>query len=111
MTRVKPRAPANLGAPGRRFWRRVVESFELEQYHLDICEQCCRALDRAESAREQIEREGMTLVDRFGQPKPHPLLAAERDARSAFRQLYRELGLDDDQESHEIGRPPRGYCV
>jgi hypothetical protein len=35
----------------------------------------CESFDRAEFARAAIEREGATLRDRFGQSKPHPLLA------------------------------------
>ena len=103
---LKPKPPKDLAESGRRLWAAVVDSFVLEAYHLDVLEQCCRALDRAEACRVQIEAEGVTVVDRFGQTKPHPLLPAERDARSAFRMLYREMKLDED-EPRPMGRPPQ----
>ena len=106
MTTDKPNAPADLGEPGSRFWGRVVEAYDLEPHHLDVLEQCCRSLDRAEACRRQVDAEGLTVEDRFDQKKAHPLLAAERDARSAFRQLYRELGLDIEVTG-PVGRPVR----
>ena len=36
----------------------------------------------------------MTMQDRWGQTKPHPLLATERDARAGFLAGMRALGLD-----------------
>jgi P27 family predicted phage terminase small subunit len=106
MKRETPPAPAHLQAPGARFWRRIAEAFQLEPYHLDLLEQACEALDRAEGARERIDADGLTVLDRFGQVKANPLCAVERDARSQFRMLYRELGVNDDDAPGEIGRPP-----
>ena len=100
-----PPAPDTLGETGARFWGRVVETYALEPHHLDVLEQSCLALDRAEACRVQVNKEGLVIRDRFKQKKAHPLLAAERDARSAFRQLYRELGLDMEATG-PIGRPP-----
>ena len=45
----------------------------------------------------------LLITDR--RASPHPLLPAERDARSQFRQFYRELKLDED-EPRPMGRPP-----
>jgi hypothetical protein len=52
------------------------------------------AHQRARRCRETIDREGEAVKDRFDQIKPHPLLAAERDARSAFLMGMRALNLD-----------------
>ena len=100
----KPTAPGTLGEMGARFWGRVVEAYGLEPHHLDVLEQCCMALDRSEACRRQVDAEGLTVDDRFDQKKAHPLLATERDARAAFRQFYRELGLDVEPTG-PVGRP------
>ena len=102
---LRPKQPAGLAEAGRRLWNAVTADFFLEPWHIDMLEQACRALDRAETCRVQIEAEGVTVTDRFMQVKPHPLLPAERDARSQFRQFYRELKLDED-EPRPMGRPP-----
>ena len=105
----KPKPPTHMKAHGKRFWERVTEHYDVQAVDLDALEQCCAALDRAETARRRIEKDGMVVRDRFGQPKAHPLCAVERDARSQFRQLSKHLGIGDEPENHQIGRPPRNW--
>lgn len=49
-------------------------------------------------AREQIAAEGQVVADRFGQRKPHPLLCAERDARTQKLSALRLLDLETDNK-------------
>jgi hypothetical protein len=51
--------------------------------------------DRAAQARELVDRDGITLMDRFGQAKANPATVVERDQRSAFAALVRQLELPD----------------
>ncbi len=108
MPNKKPRAPAGLGVPGRRFWGRITGAYGVPDPALDVLEQACRALDRAEECRAVIEAEGLVVLDRFDQSRAHPLLAAERDARSQFRMLFRELGLEEPEPPKPLGRRPGG---
>jgi hypothetical protein len=48
----------------------------------------------------------MQRPDRFDVMKPHPLLAAERDARSQFLQGLKSLNLDLEPLRDRPGRPP-----
>ncbi|HET8555487.1 MAG TPA: P27 family phage terminase small subunit [Rhodanobacteraceae bacterium] len=66
------------------------------------------AHDRMKSCQAAINRDGESLSDRFGQVKPHPLLAAERDARSAMIQALKSLNLDIET-TQPIGRPSGGH--
>jgi hypothetical protein len=50
---------------------------------------------RARLAREADAKDGMTTVGRDGQPRVNPLLAVERDARSAFLTGLKQLKLID----------------
>jgi hypothetical protein len=52
------------------------------------------AHQRARRCREKIDADGETILDRFDQVKPHPLLPAERDARAAFLSGMKALNLD-----------------
>jgi glutathione S-transferase len=45
------------------------------------------------------------MADRFGQPKPHPLLATERDARAQFLAALKALNLDLEPLRDRVGRP------
>jgi P27 family predicted phage terminase small subunit len=73
----------------------VLRDFALEDEHdrarlLAACEAC----DRMTEAREVLDTEGLTYLDRFDQPKPRPEIAVERDSRVAMLRALRELGLD-----------------
>lgn len=54
---------------------------------------------------EQIEKDGLTILDRYGKPRAHPLLPTLRDARSAKLQALKALHLDVEPVK-PIGRPP-----
>lgn len=88
------RAPAHLADGTRAWWRSAVETYELAPHHERLLTLAGEAWDRAQQAREVIEREGPYYADRFGQPRAHPALAVERDSRLAFARLVRELDLD-----------------
>lgn len=96
--------PGHLKPATARWWAAVHEEFELEQHHQKLLTLAAEAWDRACAAREVIDRDGMTFSDRFGQPKPRPEIAIERDSRIGFARLIRELALDGDTTPD---RPPR----
>lgn len=98
------RAPRGLSTRSRRFWNTITAEWSLDVQYLELLRQCCQAMDRVDEARTVLEREGLTVVDRYGQTKPHPCVNVERDARIAVARLIRELNLS---ESAEEPRPPR----
>jgi P27 family predicted phage terminase small subunit len=104
------RAPSHLRNETRRWWRDVLDRYELEPHHLRLLQAAAEAWDRREQAREALAEHGLTYADRFNQPRARPEVAVERDARIAFARLVRELGLDVEPP-RELGRPPRigGY--
>ena len=57
------------------------------------------------SCQEQIDREGLTIIDRFDQLKPHPLLTTLRDARSQKLAALKALNLDIEPLHDKPGRP------
>ena len=66
----------------------------------------CETWDRAQAARAQLAREGLTVPGREGGIRPHPCVAIERDARLAVARLVRELDLyTEPPPSDRIGPP------
>jgi len=86
--------PAHLRPETARWWVWVQEEYELEQHHTRLLTLACESWDRGEEARLTIDCEGISYLDRFGQPKARPEVAVERDCRIAFARLLRELQLD-----------------
>ena len=60
------------------------------------------------SLQEQIEREGLTIKDRFEQVKAHPLLSVLRDARSQKLAALKSLNLDLEPVG-EQGRSTKNF--
>jgi P27 family predicted phage terminase small subunit len=93
--------------PATAAWfRSVVKDFVLEEHHLRLLTLACRAWDRAEQARQLIEAEGLTTRDRYGTAKAHPAVAIERDCRTQFARMVRELDLDTEAPRSERVGPP-----
>jgi P27 family predicted phage terminase small subunit len=101
-----PKAPKSLSTSGRRLWRSVVETWHLDRRQLEVLRSACEASDRAEQARVQLDSEGLTVSDRYGQIKPHPAASIETSNRSLVARLLRELQLEP---AGDDSRPVRLY--
>ena len=105
MTKVDtPTPPKHLTASTCRWWASVASEFILDPHHLRILTLAGEAWDRCEQARKAIRKHGITYLDRFDQPKARPEVAIERDSRTAFARMVRELALDVDLPTES--RPP-----
>ena len=101
-----PKPPAHLALPTARWWEEVVDDYQLEGHHLRLLQAACEAWDRAQQAREILAAEGVTFTDDRGNPRAHPAVQIEKDARTAFARLIRELDLDTEPRPQERSRPP-----
>ena len=97
-------APEHLAPATARWWSDVMADFELEGHHVRLLTLAGEAFDRATQARELIQRDGLVCPTADGGFKAHPCVAIERDARTAFARLVREL--DFDVEAPVDRRPP-----
>lgn len=90
-----PRPPKYLRPATRRWWRQVVEDYELEPHHVMTLTAAATAWDRMEQARQILAEEGITFYDpKLNRPCQRPEVAVERDSRIAFLRALRELDLD-----------------
>jgi P27 family predicted phage terminase small subunit len=104
-TPVIPKPPAYLSASTKRWWRSIVSVFVLESWQLAQLTLCAEQLDRANTAREVLAREGVTYPNRFGAPVKHPAVAIVEQAVGAFNRTLRELSLEGGAIADV--RPPR----
>lgn len=98
MTKPKQRNPtaeAPLSTIAQRLGQRLREDFPLnDAAGALLLQSLLEAYDRLQQARRILAAEGPMLRDRFGQAKPHPALAMERDARAQLHGALRLLRLE-----------------
>lgn len=101
-----PDAPLHLSDDAKGWWHSVVRDFDLEPHHLRLLQAACEAWDRCQQARQSLVDHGaLTFTDGSGNIKAHPAVSMERDARTLFARLVRELDLDATGPA-ESRRPP-----
>jgi P27 family predicted phage terminase small subunit len=107
MKSLKNGPPGHLSTEGKNIWTEIISEYSIDDAAgLRILRVACESFDRAQSARETIEKDGLTTIDKAGQIKPHPLLACERDSRAAFLAGLKALNLDLEPLRDKPGRPP-----
>jgi len=90
----------------KAWWRSVLEEFALDEHHLHLLEAACTAWDRMVQARDAISANGLTFTDERGMVRARPEVAIERDARTSFVRIVRELDLDTAPPPEPRTRPP-----
>jgi len=101
-----PRAPPGLGKPGRKLWREIQRQYAIEDSGgLAHLTSTCQAADDLARMRGVVERDGDTLLDRFGQVIGHPLLLAIARTESVKRLALAALCLDVEPLKDRVGRP------
>ena len=102
------RPPDHLSLEAKRTWKALLVEWPTigDVVGLRILRVALESFDRAQAARVAITKDGMTVVDKFGQTKPHPLLQCERDSRAAFLAGLKALNLDIEPLRDSAGRPP-----
>lgn len=99
-------APKELSTEARSWWKRLVSEYSIDDdAGLLLLQTGLEAFDRMRLAQSAIKRDGVTVLDRFGQRKAHPLLPAERDARAQMLAALRALNLDVEPPHDRPGRP------
>ena len=90
----KSKAPGHLQPATKRWFNRVTAVWTLEEHHVKLLIIAAETWDRLTQAREVLADKGLTFEDRFGSPRARPEVAIERDSRTTFMRVIRELDLD-----------------
>ena len=107
--RSKTSPPGKLGAIGESLWRRVTDTYCIDDSGgVELLFQACAAADRAESLRRQIDETGEAIHSRSGL-RDNPLLKHEIAARSFVTRTICRLGLSVEPVRGGVGRPATGF--
>jgi P27 family predicted phage terminase small subunit len=87
--------PSHLEAEEAALFKSIVAEFRVDDVgSLQLLTTAMEAHQRCRVCRETIDKEGMTVADRFGTLQPHPLLKAETSARGQYLAALRALNLE-----------------
>jgi hypothetical protein len=102
--------PRTLSDPGQSLWNRIMAAYQIDdEGGRELLTLACEALDRAESLRQQIKRDGEVIATRMG-IKDHPALKHELANRSFISKTLLRLGLNVEPV-RGVGRPSEGFGI
>jgi phage terminase small subunit len=106
-----PTPPDHLNG-SRHFWTAVLTEWELSAPEIEILALACSALDRADSARKAVRRQGAVLeAPPHGSLRVNPSVTIARNEALTAAKLLKELKLaaeDDAPAVHRGARAQRG---
>lgn len=106
MKNSTPSPPKGLSREACRWWRRLSGEYEIgDDAGRLILATALEAFDRMREAQAILAADGLSIKDRFGQVKAHPICVVERDSRAQMLAALKALNLDIEPLRHNPGRP------
>jgi phage terminase small subunit len=86
--------PDHLSSETQAWWLGITANFNFEPHQRRLLQACAEAWGRKEQARLALSQFGLTYEDAKGVLRARPEIMIERDSRTAFTRLMRELDLE-----------------
>src|SRR5262245_9073183 len=87
--------PRHLPRAEQALWSELQRTYKIDDgAALELLTQACEARMRVRLCREQVAKEGQTVIDKKGIVRAHPLLQVARSAEASFVSALRLLRLD-----------------
>lgn len=103
---MKNSTPDHLSPEAAEWWKNLQGEYGIDdRAGCLLLQTALEAFDRMRECQATIKQDGATVLDRFEQAKPHPLLATERDARAQMLAALKALNLDIEPLRDGPGRP------
>jgi hypothetical protein len=103
-----PKPLSGLGRAGVTLWNAIHGEYQLDdEPSLEILRSACECADRADAAKREVARDGMTVESRTGSLRPHPALAVEATFRGLVLRHLNALGVNTEAKHDGPGRPAR----
>ena len=83
---------------GKKWLKKVYAEYEFNDHEKETAELAANCLDRILQAQECIKQYGLLIPDSHGIPKRNPAVMIEKDNKTLFARLCRELSLYEGAE-------------
>lgn len=99
-------APKHLSTEAAGWWSKLSQEYDIsDDGGRLLLQTALEAFDRMRRCQAAVAKDGELVMDRFEQPKPHPLLPTERDCRAQMLAALKQLNLDIEPLRDRPGRP------
>lgn len=85
--------PSHLSEKARKWVSKVAGDYVLGEQDCLVLIAAAECWDRYNQAREILGKEGLTFTDRHKAIRPHPCCAIEKENKTLFARLIRDLNL------------------
>ncbi len=84
-----------LSAEAMKMKKKILTEYKItDQAGLEILARALESFDRMQAASKIINRDGLTVKNRFDELREHPALNTERKARAQFLLAMKQLNFD-----------------
>jgi phage terminase small subunit len=91
---MRHKPPAHLSAEAQQLWRRLHRTYTIDlPASVLLLSTLAEAWDRARACREALDGQSLTITDKHGGVKVHPLIVEERNCREQVARLARVLRI------------------
>jgi phage terminase small subunit len=106
----RPRCPNGLNDEAQNLWAEAVAKYELGEHELSLLRSAVKALTQLRAVQSELERDGVTIRDRFDQVREHPNVRTLQVLDQQFRNNLSDLGLADaDAELEKAQEKPATF--
>jgi len=96
-SKAVPSPPNHLSSKSKTLWRQLVGKRVRSPGRVILFQVALEALDRADQAQKLLEEEGLVRkTESTGALHAHPLIKVERDCRTQFSKIWKDLSLGWD---------------
>jgi hypothetical protein len=85
-------------------WRAVLADFDLDEHELTLLRQAVAVADVCEDLQAIVEADGLLVVSRLGERRPHPALVELRMQRIVLARLIVALRVPLGEQDEAAGR-------
>lgn len=93
-----PRTPPGINDRAAKVWRSVVVDYDLEEWQLSLLRRAVQVMTDVDNARQILDAEGYTYLNRFDDPQLRPEVAIVRQGIQQELAIFQKLRLDAPDE-------------
>jgi hypothetical protein len=103
----KTPTPSGLAASGRRLWRDVIDSYDLDVHEQLLLTEACRVADRLDRLAVEAADNPVTSHNMKGDLIAHPAMVEARQQAIVLSRLVASLRLPSGETADGLVRPQR----